>query len=101
MIEKVKRDPISPKMLKVDGTDVMNILNAAPGPKIGWILTILLEEVLDDPKKNEEKYLDGRVGYLGMLSDKELKKMSEKARETKEEFEGGAEAEMKRKYSVK
>jgi len=101
MIEKVKRDPISPKMLKVNGTDVMKILNVAPGPKIGWILTILLEEVLDDPKKNEEKYLDGRVGYLGMLSDKELKKMSEKARETKEEFEGGAEAEMKRKYSVK
>jgi poly(A) polymerase/tRNA nucleotidyltransferase (CCA-adding enzyme) len=101
MIEKVKRDPISPKMLKVNGTDVMKILNVAPGPKIGWILTILLEEVLDNPKKNEEKYLTNRVEHLGTVSDKELKKMSEKARETKEEFEGGVEDEIKKKYYVK
>ncbi len=101
MIEKVKRDPISPKMLAVDGTDVMKLLNAKPGPKIGWILAILLEEVLDDPKKNVKDKLISRVEYLGMLSDKELKTLSEKARETKEEFEGGVEDEMKKKYYVK
>ncbi len=101
MIEKVKRDPISPKMLKVNGTDVMKILNMTPGPKIGWILSVLLEEVLDDPKKNKAEYLTGRVEYLGAMPDKELKKMSEKARETKEEFEGGVEDEMRKKYYVK
>ncbi len=101
MIEKVKRDPISPKMLRVNGTNVMKILNTTPGPKIGWILSILLEEVLDDPKKNEGEYLTDRVKHLGAMPDKELKKMSEKAHETKEEFEGGVEDEMKKKYYVR
>jgi poly(A) polymerase/tRNA nucleotidyltransferase (CCA-adding enzyme) len=51
MIEKVSRDPISVKMLKVDGNDVMEILKIKPGPKVGQILQILLEEVIEDPKK--------------------------------------------------
>ncbi len=57
MIEKVKTDPISPKMLAVKGDEVMKILNISPGPRIGWILNILLEEVLDEPKKNINVYL--------------------------------------------
>ncbi len=101
MIEKVKRDPISPKMLKVNGMDIMEILEVKSGPKIGWILSILLEEVLDDPKKNSSEYLGGRVKRLGALSDKELKALSEKARAVKEEFEGGVENEIKKKYYVK
>ncbi len=101
MIDKVKRDPISPKMLKIDGMDVMKITNSAPGPKVGWILSILLEEVLDDPKKNDLDYLESRTKYLSFLSDKDLKSMSEKAREVKDEFESGAEDEMKKKYYVK
>ena len=39
MIEKVKRDPLSPKMLKVNGEDVMRELGLPPGPRIGWIST--------------------------------------------------------------
>ncbi len=101
MIEKVKRDPISPKMLEMNGTDVMGILDIGPGPKVGWILSILLEEVLDDPAKNKRGHLEERVKCLGALSDKELKIMAEKAKETKEEFESGVESEMKKKYYVK
>ena len=101
MIEKVKRDPISPKMLKVDGNDVVKFLKSTPGPRIGWILSVLLEEVLDDPKKNEKKHLESRILGLGELNDKELEKLAGLAKETKNEFEGGVEEEMKKKYYVK
>lgn len=100
MIEKVKCDPISPKMLKVDGNDVMEILKIGPGPKVGRVLSILLEEVLDDPQKNNEEYLVSRIKYLGNLSDNDLKKFAERAKKVKNEFEEGLEEEMKRKYRV-
>src|SRR3989338_2594531 len=45
MIEKAKHDPISPKMLKVNGEDVMENLDIAPGPKVGFVLSALLEEI--------------------------------------------------------
>src|SRR3989344_1908235 len=94
MIEKGKHDPISPKMLKVNGEDVMKILGIPPGPRVGQALDILLEEVLDDPKKNTEENLGRRIRELGKLSEKELGKAREKARVKKEEFEQGIEAEM-------
>ena len=52
VIEKVSHDPISVKMLKVNGQDVMAVLSIEPGPRIGQILDALLGEVLDEPKKN-------------------------------------------------
>ncbi len=101
MIEKVMKDPISPKMLKVDGNRVMKILDVPPGPKVGAILNILLEEVLDDPQRNMDEYLEKRVAELGKLEETELKGMSKKSRERKEEFETGEEEEIKKKYYVK
>lgn len=101
MIEKVKTDPISSKMLKFKGGDVMKLLNLKPGPKVGWILAILLEEVLDDPNKNDEESLEARAKKLGKLSDKELEKNARQAEEKKGEFESGLEEEMKKKYYVK
>lgn len=100
MIEKVKHDPIHPKMLKVKGDNVIQILNIPAGPRVGQILAILLEEVLDDPSKNKMEYLESRVKILGVLPDAELEKLGEKAREKKEEFESGIEEEMKRKHHV-
>ena len=101
MIERVKRDPISPKMLAVKGDEVIKILSISPGPKIGWILGILLEEVLDDPTRNKREYLVSRIKYLGELTDEELKKIADGAKRKKEEFESGIETEMKKKYYVK
>lgn len=101
MIEKVKHDPISPKMLKVKGEDVMKLAKLEPSPRVGQILSALLEEVLDDPKRNEKEYLEKRIKELNKLSEKELVRLSEKARETKEEIEAGVEEEMKKKYYVK
>ncbi len=101
MIEKVKRDPISPKMLKVNGEDVMKILKIEPGPKIGKILAVLLEETIENPKKNTKSNLELRVKEFENLSEKDLNELASKAKEKKEEFEGGIEEEIKKKYYVK
>lgn len=101
MIEKVKRDPITPKMLAVDGLDVMKLLGIEPGSRVGWILSALLQEVLDEPARNSKEKLEERIEELGKLSDAELKKLAEKAKNRKDEFEEGVEEEIKERYRVK
>jgi poly(A) polymerase/tRNA nucleotidyltransferase (CCA-adding enzyme) len=101
MIEKVKQDPISPKMLKVTGNDVMKILNISPSPKVGQILAILLDEVIEEPDRNTKENLELRIENLGKLSGNELEKSAKNAQERKEEFESGIEREIKKKYYVK
>jgi poly(A) polymerase/tRNA nucleotidyltransferase (CCA-adding enzyme) len=100
MIEKVSRDPISVKMLKVDGNDVMEILKIKPGPKVGQILQILLEKVIEDPKKNEENFLKEEIKKLGKLPDEELKRLAKEAREKIEKIEQKRDEMTKRKYWV-
>jgi len=100
MIERVSRDAIHPKMLKIRGNDVMEILKIPSGPRVGWILNALLEEVLDEPQKNQEKYLVSRLKELGKLPDEELKKLSQEAINKKEELEEEIDESMKRKYNV-
>ena len=50
MVEEALRDPISVKMLKIDGNVLMSRLHVQPGPRMGWVLNALLEDVLEDPK---------------------------------------------------
>ena len=97
LIEKVSKDPISAKMLKVNGQDIMKILNALPGPKIGAILKVLLSEVIEEPEKNTKEYLEKRVKELNKLSAEEIKK-SEKVIEDKKEEE---DLKDKKKFWVK
>jgi tRNA nucleotidyltransferase (CCA-adding enzyme) len=101
MIEKVKRDPILPKMLAVRGEDVMALLKIKPSPRVGWILNALLEEVLDDPARNDKEYLTGRVKELGKLSDATLQKLFKQAKERASEVEQEEEEEIKKKFRVK
>jgi len=100
MIEKVKRDPISPKMLKINGDDIMKELQIAPGPRVGHILNSLLDEVMEDPKRNTSAHLKKRAKELNELQDSELTALRKKAEGAKEEFESGVEAEMKKRYYV-
>ena len=100
MIEKVKKDPLSPKMLKVNGDDMMEILDMKPGRRIGWILNALLEEVLEDPEKNEREQLIARMKQLNKLDDIELQKLMDSARDKKSELEGEIEEEIKKKHHV-
>jgi poly(A) polymerase/tRNA nucleotidyltransferase (CCA-adding enzyme) len=100
-IEKVSKDPISAKMLKVNGEDVLREANLRPGPKIGYILAILLEEVLDDPSLNEQEILVARIKDLAQLEDKKLAEMAKFARKSADEAQTRIEEEMKKKYFVK
>lgn len=101
MIEQVLRDPISVGQLVVDGNILMKELGVKAGPRMGWILNSLLEEVLDDPAKNTRDYLDKRVGELNQLSDEELKTFGEKAKQVKEEAEEKELGEIHKKHGVK
>lgn len=47
----------SPADLKVDGLDVMKILNIKPGPKVGEVLDSLFERVMENELKNEREVL--------------------------------------------
>lgn len=87
MIDEVIRDPISVSMLKINGNDLISRFHVQPGPKIGFILHILLEDVLEDPAKNEETFLVKRVTELLQLPDSELKELGEKGKELKKEKE--------------
>jgi len=100
IIEKVSQDPVSVKMLKVNGKEVMEILKMQPGPKVGQILDILLGHVLSDPKKNEKDFLEKEIKKLGNLSEKELVKLVGKARQEREKIEIKRDEMTKKKYWV-
>ena len=100
VVERVSRDPISVKMLEVNGEDVMDILKIKPGIKIGWILEILLGFVLTDPKNNNKEFLAGEIMRLGEIEDNELKIMSEQSRTEREKIETKKDEMTKRKYWV-
>jgi hypothetical protein len=55
MVEQALRDPISVGMLKTDGNRLMDKFHVQPGPRIGWTLNALLEEVLEDPKQEHRR----------------------------------------------
>ncbi len=100
LIEKVSRDPISVKMLKTNGNEVMEILKIKPGPKIGMVLDVLLGEVLEDPEKNREDYLKRRIKELGRLTEDHLKAIADRAREEREKLEMKKDEMTKKKYWV-
>ena len=100
MIDKVKRDPLSPKMLAVSGDDVMRELGIGPGPRVGWVLASLLEEVLDDPVVNDRGALLDRMKKLNTLTDAQLKLLAENAKSRKDELEEEADEAIKRKHRV-
>jgi poly(A) polymerase/tRNA nucleotidyltransferase (CCA-adding enzyme) len=100
LVDKVSQDPISAKMLKINGNDLMKTLDIKPGPRIGQILDILLGCVLDDPKKNDKEFLEKEVVKLGKLGDKDLQKLAEKSKEEKSEVEVKKDKMTKQKYWV-
>jgi len=99
MIEQAMRDPISVGMLAIDGRKVM-ALGEKPGPRIGWTLHALLEEVLEDPAKNTAEYLEGRTGELLLMPDKELRTIGEEAKEIKALAEEAEIKDIQKKYFV-
>jgi len=98
LIDKVSKDAVSVKMLKIGGNDLINELKLAPGPKIGAILDVLLAEVIEDAKKNNHQYLLKKATEL----DKEdLSKLREMAKEKIEEKKEEDDKELKGRHWVK
>ena len=101
MVEKVQRDPISAKMLKLNGSDIMSLCKIQPGPKVGAVLNILLEEVLDDPKLNTKEYLENKARELCLVGDAGLQKLADEAKKKKTGIEEEEVGKIKKKYYVK
>lgn len=100
IIEKVSQDPISVKMLKVTGNDIMSQLKIKPGPQIGHILDILLGYVLNDPKKNKKELLIQEINKLGKLSNKEIEKQAEMSQKERERVSTKRDVMTRQKYWV-
>lgn len=99
MIDQVLRDPISVGQLALDGFTLKH-LGIEPGPRMGWILHALLEEVLDDPTKNTTEYLSELVLRLNVLGDSELRIRGERGKEKREEVEQEEIDELKKKHRL-
>lgn len=102
-VEKILREEETPtpKMLKINGDDIMEILKIGPGVKIGHILEVLLQEVIDDPARNIRENLEIRTNELGGLSDEELIKIADAAESKIELAEDERVSDIKAKYYVK
>lgn len=87
MVEQALRDPISVGMLKTDGAHIMEKFQIQPGPRIGWTLNALLEEILDDSAKNTPDYLDMRTAELLKIPENELKELGEAGKKRREAAE--------------
>jgi len=97
MMEKVQNDPVSVKMLKINGNDIIKILKITPGPKIGAILDVLLGEVLEDPERNNLVWLKKRAKELSQF---ELEELRLQAKEVIEEKRAEEDKLIKKQYKV-
>lgn len=100
MVDEALRDPISVSMLKTDGKRIMETTNTSPGPRIGWVLHALLEEVLDDPTKNTQEYLDMQTISLLKLSDQDLRTRGQAGKERRAAEDAAAIQELREKHHV-
>ncbi|MDB5244470.1 MAG: polynucleotide adenylyltransferase, partial [Parcubacteria group bacterium] len=100
MVDQALRDPISVGMLKIDGATIMELLHVNPGPKIGWTLNALLEEILDEPSNNTNEYLAKRAGELFALTDEELKTLGEAGKLRREAAEDAEIKQIMEKHHV-
>lgn len=100
MVEEALRDPIHVSMLKINGARVMDVTHETPGPRIGNILHALLEEVLDDPTKNTETFLEDRARLLSGCSDTELAGMGAHGKERKSKEDADTILNIRKKHGV-
>lgn len=100
MVDQAMRDPISVGMLKINGSDLMAEVGENPGPRVGWILHALLEEVLEDPQKNTREYLLEKSRVLSSMETSALKDMGEAGKDAQNEAEEQELSKIKAKHKV-
>lgn len=100
MIEEAMRAPISVGMLKIDGEKIMEVTGEAPGPKLGFILHALLEEVLEYPERNTEEFLVKQALELAKLPFIELKTRGEAGKERRDKEEERELTDIRKRHGV-
>ena len=101
MVEEALQDPISLKMLKTNGKRIMDVTQETAGPKIGYVLHALFDEVLENPEKNTEEYLDSQAKELMKLSAEELKTLGKAGKDEMEMKNVEKVKEIKKQFRVK
>ena len=97
MIDKVSNDPLSVKMLKIGGQDLIQELGIDPGPKIGALLDVLLAEAIEDPTINtREKLLERSIA----LQKHDLEQLRELAKEKIKEQQAADDRLIKHRHHV-
>ena len=100
MVDEALRDPISVKLLKINGDRIMDITGEKPGNKLGYVLHALLEEVLENPALNTEEHLEKRAKTLYSLPESELKTLAEAGKKKQAEEEAAALKDIAREHKV-
>jgi tRNA nucleotidyltransferase (CCA-adding enzyme) len=98
MFDKVQNDPVSVKMLKINGDHMIAKMGFEPGPKMGAILDVLLSEVIEEPESNNLEHLEERAR---VLEKDNLAELRAKAKEKIDEKRGEDDRVMKRGHYVK
>ena len=97
MMDKVRHDPVSVKMLKINGDILIKELKMTPGPKIGALLDVLLAEVIEEPQLNTKELLLTRSKAL---MTKDLAELREAAKEVIVESQQAEDEELKQTHRV-
>lgn len=100
MVDEALRDPISVKMLKIDGTRIMELSSEKPGRRLGYVLHALLEEALDDASKNTLEYMEKRALELLQLPEAELIALAEAGKQKQAQEEAAALKDIAREHKV-
>lgn len=64
---EVQKEPFAIKDLKIDGNDVMKILNLKPSPKVGQILKKIFEEVVEKKVENKREALLQKIRTIHFI----------------------------------
>jgi tRNA nucleotidyltransferase (CCA-adding enzyme) len=100
MVDEALRDPISVKLLRVNGDRIMELSGEKPGKKLGYILHALLEEALDDVSKNTTEYMESQALELLKLPEEDLEKLAKAGKERQAEEEASALKDIAREHHV-
>lgn len=100
MVDEALRDPISVKLLKINGDRIMELTDEKPGKRLGYVLHALLEEALDDASKNTEQYMEKRALELLQFPEDELIELAEAGKRRQAEEEAAALKDIQREHHV-
>ncbi len=100
MVDEALRDPISVKMLKVNGDRIMEMTGEKPGRRLGYVLHALLEEALEDSTKNTVEYMEKRALELLKMPENVLIELAEAGKRRQAEEEAQALREIAREHRV-